>query len=60
MVDASLIQLIGNVGFPIVITIYLLHKFEQKLEKLEAAIIRLTTALTGISEEEGKRRYGDE
>lgn len=34
----SLVQLIGNFGFPIAVTIYLLHRFERKIEALEVAI----------------------
>lgn len=39
MIDAgNIVQLIGNFGFPIVVTIYLLHRFENKIESLENAI----------------------
>nr|WP_080709098.1 YvrJ family protein [Lysinibacillus sphaericus] len=34
------INLIGNSGFPIAITIYLFVRFEKKMENLEAVIIR--------------------
>lgn len=34
------INLIGNSGFPIAITIYLFVRFEKKIENLEAVIIR--------------------
>lgn len=30
----ALINLVSNVGFPIVIAIYLLHRFERKLDTL--------------------------
>jgi len=39
--DLNIVQLIGNVGFPIAITIYLLHRFERRIETLEAAISTL-------------------
>ena len=32
---------IGNLGFPIVITIYLLVRFEKKIEKLSSGINEL-------------------
>lgn len=32
---------IGNVGFPIVITMYLLIRFENKIDNLEKAIVNL-------------------
>lgn len=39
MIDTgNIVQLIGNFGFPIVVTIYLLHRFENKIEALEHAI----------------------
>ncbi|WP_342566685.1 YvrJ family protein [Psychrobacillus sp. FSL K6-4046] len=34
----ALLQLIGNFGFPIAVTVYLLHRLEKKLEELEGAI----------------------
>jgi hypothetical protein len=34
----NLAQTIGDVGFPIIITIYLLHRFERKIETLEHVI----------------------
>nr|WP_157382192.1 YvrJ family protein [Schinkia azotoformans] len=36
-----MITLIGNMGFPIAISIYLLHRFENKIESLENAIVQL-------------------
>lgn len=41
----EVINLVGNFGFPIAMTVYLLHRFEQKLDKLEIAIIDLAAAL---------------
>ncbi|MDF0725780.1 YvrJ family protein [Cytobacillus sp. S13-E01] len=43
--EQSFIQLIGNFGFPIVITMYLLHRFEKKIEGLEAAIHTLAKVI---------------
>ena len=40
--EVDIFQMIGNLGFPIVITIYLLHRFEKKIEKLEQIIQELT------------------
>ncbi|EPD51085.1 YvrJ family protein [Paenisporosarcina sp. FSL H8-0542] len=39
--EASMIQLVGNFGFPIVMTIYLLHRFERKIESLDNTIQNL-------------------
>ncbi|WP_077624084.1 YvrJ family protein [Sediminibacillus massiliensis] len=35
------IQLISNLGFPIAITIYLLHRFEKRIKELERAVTEL-------------------
>lgn len=43
--DSNLIYLISNMGFPIVISIYLLLRFERKIEGLEQAICKLTKAI---------------
>ncbi|MDM5246280.1 MULTISPECIES: YvrJ family protein [unclassified Lysinibacillus] len=34
----AVVQIIGNVGFPIAITIYLLHTFGVKIESLDSSI----------------------
>ncbi|MBQ0140177.1 MAG: YvrJ family protein [Kurthia sp.] len=41
----SIINLISNVGFPIVIAIYLLHGFEKKLDLLIEHIQKLTLTI---------------
>ena len=52
MLDANnLINLISNIGFPIVISIYLLLRFEQKIEILERAIQSLTKELESLKKE---------
>lgn len=35
------ISIIGNVGFPIVVTLYLLHRIENKLDGVIVAIEKL-------------------
>ncbi len=44
------ILILSNFGFPIAITIYLLTRFEKKLENLEDVIVRLSNAI-----KEGKK-----
>ena len=39
------IKMIGNVGFPIVVTLYLLHRIESKLEGVIVAIEKLPRQL---------------
>jgi hypothetical protein len=39
------IQLIGNAGFPVALCIYLLHRFENKIERLELAMNELKQSI---------------
>lgn len=41
----ELISQIGNFGFPIVLSMYLLIRIEGKMEQLSTSIIKLTTVL---------------
>ena len=43
------IQLIGNLGFPIAVTAYLLVRIESKLNQLTDSIHELTTAIKSIN-----------
>ena len=43
--EQSFFNLISNMGFPIVVSIYLLHRFEKKLDSLENAIQNLIKAI---------------
>lgn len=43
--ELSIVQVIQNIGFPMGITIYLLYRFEKKINKLEDAITVLTIAI---------------
>lgn len=45
-------QLLGNFGFPIAVTLFLLVKLEKKLEHLESAIHTLSKAVTAIKAKE--------
>lgn len=42
---AGIVHLISNVGFPIMIAIYLLHRFEKKIDTLVNNIQVLSTAI---------------
>lgn len=44
-VEENIIQLISNVGFPIVITGYLMLRFEGKLDNLNKSIVKLTVII---------------
>lgn len=44
----ELISNIANLGFPIVISIFLLVRVESKLERLTISIEKLTNAITRI------------
>lgn len=41
------ISMIGNVGFPIVVTLYLLHRIENKLDGVIVAIEKLPRQMKG-------------
>lgn len=41
----DIINLIGNLGFPIAITLYVLIRLENKMEKLNESINKLTNAI---------------
>lgn len=44
----ELFSQIANLGFPIVITVYLLVRIESKLAQLTESIHELTTAIKGM------------
>lgn len=44
----NLVGLIGNVGFPMAISIYLLVRIENKLEKLTDSINQLSSVINNI------------
>ena len=46
----SFIQAVANVGFPIVVTAYLLVRIESKLEGLTASIAELARAVDTFQE----------
>lgn len=47
------IKMIGNVGFPIVVTLYLLHRIESKLEGVIVAIEKAPAAITKVRRSSG-------
>ncbi|MEA4825379.1 YvrJ family protein [Clostridium sp. JNZ J1-5] len=47
----ALVSLIGNVGFPIAISIYLLVRIESKLENLTNSINMLSNVINNISKD---------
>lgn len=44
--ESNLVTLIGNVGFPIAVSIYLLVRIEGKMEALTNSINGLTNTIT--------------
>lgn len=46
--EGSLVNLIGNVGFPIAISVYLLVRIEGKMETLTNSINNLSSVITNI------------
>jgi len=47
MYDA-LIKLVSTVGFPIGVSIYLLVRFEKKIEDLDKSVTHLTTVISAV------------
>jgi len=43
--EDQLVNLIGNVGFPIAVAVYLLIRVESKMEKLTDSIVQLNVSL---------------
>lgn len=48
------VMITGNFGFPIVIALYLLIRFEKKIENLEVAIQSLIEVIKNWGGREGK------
>ncbi|MFJ7734496.1 YvrJ family protein [Lysinibacillus sp. NPDC097231] len=48
MIDNDFMQIIGNFGFPVAITIYLLVRFENRLESLRTSIDNLTKIIADL------------
>ncbi|WP_153465205.1 YvrJ family protein [Sediminibacillus terrae] len=46
--NLTFIQLISNLGFPIAITVYLLHRFEKRIKALEKAVSELAKLIESI------------
>lgn len=57
MIEGQLFQILGNFGFPITIAIYLLMRFEGKIDSLRNSIDVLSNDLTKINHERSKK-YG--
>jgi len=49
----EIINLVSNVGFPIAITVYLMMRFENKLEKLDDSINSLVIAINNSNINKG-------
>ncbi|PLT34421.1 YvrJ family protein [Bacillus sp. V5-8f] len=50
----QLLPFIGDVGFPIVVTLYLLHRIEAKLDVLNETLVNLPNRLR----DELQNKYG--
>lgn len=44
----EIVKLISTVGFPIAVCVYLLVRFERKIEMLDRSISDLTAAITEV------------
>lgn len=48
---SELMSMIGNVGFPIAVSVYLLVRVEGKLEVLTNSINNLSTVITSVTKD---------
>ncbi|MEK3765501.1 YvrJ family protein [Solibacillus sp. FSL K6-4121] len=55
MIEGQLFQILGNFGFPITIAIYLLMRFEGKIDSLRSSIDVLSNDLTKVNHERTKK-----
>ena len=49
MLENEFIQIIGNFGFPVAITIYLLLRFEKRIDSLNSSIDKLSNIINDLS-----------
>lgn len=45
---SQIVHLLGNFGFPVAISVYLLFRFEKRFEELESAIDELSESAKNI------------
>ena len=55
MIEGQLFQILGNFGFPITIAVYLLMRFEGKIDSLRNSIDVLSNDITKVNHERGKK-----
>jgi hypothetical protein len=55
MIEGEFFQILGNFGFPIAIAIYLLMRFEGKIDSLRNSIELLSNNLTKSSNDMSKK-----
>lgn len=53
MTEQSIFALIGSLGFPIVVTIYLLHYFRKTIDSLKDVIAQNSLVMTRLCERLG-------
>ncbi|AGX02672.1 MULTISPECIES: YvrJ family protein [Bacillus] len=49
----NLLQIIGNFGFPIAITMYLLHRYENRFEQLKMKMEDISRSIAQIEKDKG-------
>ena len=52
----STLAAVSSVGFPIIVSVYLLTKFTATIERLSAEVGRLSISIDRLDEREGLRR----
>lgn len=55
----STLSAVSSVGFPIIVSVYLLTKFTATIERLSAEVGRLSISIDRLDERETLRRMND-
>lgn len=58
MIDGELFHILGNFGFPIAVAIYLLMRFEGKIDSLKNSNELLSNNLTKLINDMNKKQGG--
>lgn len=49
MLENEFVQIIGNFGFPVALAIYLLVRFEKRIDKLRDSIDKLSNIINDLN-----------
>lgn len=49
MIESEFVQVLGNFGFPVALVIYLLFRFEKRIDKLRESIDKLSEIINDMN-----------